>query len=235
MRPPREIPEELRQEFTMGGLVNVKEWYFDDTMPSSVVASEAEADKFMAKLQSGNSPGYEDTGHWLADAYKQYPLTHLDVVIFGSRSISFECQCRQHGARRVNVVDYRPLENVDIPWLRTYTPVAWECSQNRTEAVIAVSSIEHSGLGRYGDPLDPNGDLLAMQWIRHFMRPRGLLYLAVPVSNEDWLVWNAHRIYGPHRLPLLLSGWKQLAVFGHGGNQAEHIQPVFVLEPRLED
>ena len=29
------------------------------------------------------------------------------------------------------------------------------------DAVVSFSSIEHSGLGRYGDPLNPWGDLIA--------------------------------------------------------------------------
>ena len=35
------------------------------------------------------------------------------------------------------------------------------------DAVVTYSSIEHSGLGRYGDPLDPNGDIDTMKTIHN--------------------------------------------------------------------
>ena len=33
------------------------------------------------------------------------------------------------------------------------------------------SSIEHSGLGRYGDALSPNGDIDAMQQVKEITQP----------------------------------------------------------------
>lgn len=34
------------------------------------------------------------------------------------------------------------------------------------------------------------------------------------IVGPDVLVWNLHRRYGHHRLPLLLKGWEQVAVYG---------------------
>ena len=31
------------------------------------------------------------------------------------------------------------------------------------DVVMSISSVEHDGLGRYGDPLNPNGDFSAMR------------------------------------------------------------------------
>lgn len=58
--------------------------------------------------------------------------------------------------------------------------------------------IEHIGLGRYGDPLDPMGDLTALKELRRVVRPGGTLLLAVPVGKER-VQFNAHRIYNHHR------------------------------------
>jgi hypothetical protein len=41
----------------------------------------------------------------------------------------------------------------------------------------------------------------------------GLLYFAGPSSAYDQLQYNAHRIYGPVRLPLLTANWAVLGVF----------------------
>ena len=41
----------------------------------------------------------------------------------------------------------------------------FEKNTDTFDSVVSFSSIEHSGLGRYGDPLDPDGDLKTMQVI----------------------------------------------------------------------
>ena len=37
----------------------------------------------------------------------------------------------------------------------------------QVDAAISMSSIDHDGLGRYGDPLKPFGDVRTMQWMRY--------------------------------------------------------------------
>ena len=54
--------------------------------------------------------------------------------------------------------------------------------------------IEHIGLGRYGDPLDVDGDLKAMAELKRVLAPGGTLLLAVPVGRPR-VQFNAHRIY----------------------------------------
>ena len=74
---------------------------------------------------------------------------------------------------------------------------------------ITFSSIEHSGLGRYGDPLDPNGDIKAMEDIYRNLKKDGFLIWGGPVGH-DAVVWNCHRIYGGIRLPLLFNKFKEI-------------------------
>lgn len=83
----------------------------------------------------------------------------------------------------------------------------------KADFAFSISSFEHDGLGRYGDPLDPEGDLRAMRDLHKLMAEEGILFLAVPVG-PDCLVWNAHRIYGPLRLPKLLKNWGFLGSYG---------------------
>lgn len=54
--------------------------------------------------------------------------------------------------------------------------------------------VEHVGLGRYGDPLDPGGDLRAMAELNRVLAPGGDLLFVVPVGKPR-LQFNAHRIY----------------------------------------
>lgn len=64
-------------------------------------------------------------------------------------------------------------------------------------SVISLSSmhvIEHVGLGRYGDPLDPDGDVKAIRELCRVLAPGGNLMVAVPVGRAR-IQYNAHRIY----------------------------------------
>ena len=70
-----------------------------------------------------------------------------------------------------------------------------------------------------------------MTKIGEMLPEKGLVYLAVP-TGRDTLVWNAHRIYGNLRLPLLFSNWELLNTFGYPWYiKILHRlrQPVFVL------
>jgi hypothetical protein len=55
--------------------------------------------------------------------------------------------------------------------------------------------IEHIGLGRYGDPLNYDGDLNAAKELNRVTAPGGHLMIVVPIGHESKIQFNAHRIY----------------------------------------
>ncbi|MGB8355034.1 MAG: DUF268 domain-containing protein [Chthoniobacteraceae bacterium] len=59
--------------------------------------------------------------------------------------------------------------------------------------------VEHIGLGRYGDPIDPGGDLKAMAELRRVLAPGGTLLFVVPVGKPK-IKFNAHRIYSSRQI-----------------------------------
>lgn len=61
-------------------------------------------------------------------------------------------------------------------------------------SLSCMHTVEHIGLGRYGDPLDPEGDLKAMRELTRVLAPGGSLLFAVPVGRSR-LLFNGHRIY----------------------------------------
>jgi SAM-dependent methyltransferase len=61
-------------------------------------------------------------------------------------------------------------------------------------SVSCMHVVEHVGLGRYGDPLDPDGDLKAMAELQRVVAPGGHLLFVVPVGKPR-ICFNAHRIY----------------------------------------
>lgn len=56
--------------------------------------------------------------------------------------------------------------------------------------------VEHIGLGRYGDEIDPDGDLKAVFELNRVLAPEGNLLFVVPVTGKPRVMFNAHRIYG---------------------------------------
>jgi SAM-dependent methyltransferase len=67
-----------------------------------------------------------------------------------------------------------------------------------TGSVISLSCmhvVEHVGLGRYGDPFDPLGDVKAVEELKRVLVPGGQLLFVVPVAGEARIEFNAHRVY----------------------------------------
>jgi SAM-dependent methyltransferase len=54
--------------------------------------------------------------------------------------------------------------------------------------------VEHIGLGRYGDPLDAEGDIKAMRELTRVLGPGGQFLFVAPIGRPR-VCFNAHRIY----------------------------------------
>lgn len=63
------------------------------------------------------------------------------------------------------------------------------------ESVSCMHVVEHVGLGRYGDPLDYDGDLQAVAELQRVLKAGGQLLFVVPLGGESRIQFNAHRIY----------------------------------------
>jgi len=56
------------------------------------------------------------------------------------------------------------------------------------DAVVAYYSLQHRGLGRYGDQLNPWGDLITMATAWCVVKPHGLALVRVPTGLEQLVV-----------------------------------------------
>ena len=72
--------------------------------------------------------------------------------------------------------------------------------------MVTFSSLEHSGLGRYGDSLNPWGDLITMAKAWCLTKPKGRALVGVP-SGFDVIMFNASRNYGPIMSSHLFANW----------------------------
>lgn len=67
-------------------------------------------------------------------------------------------------------------------------------SDNSIKSLSCMHTVEHIGLGRYGDQIDPNGDVRATKELERVVAVGGYLIFVVPVGKPK-IEFNAHRIY----------------------------------------
>ncbi|KAJ9462510.1 hypothetical protein DIPPA_25565 [Diplonema papillatum] len=249
--PPREMPAELADRYTMHGKAKTARFYVDDTgdgegthynyPESSINDFIAAAERVKAK---GVDVATENKRLWLFEALRLHPLeAGAKVAVYGSIEPWYEAIAVAHGAGSVVTIEYNNY-TLNHDKMKTVTVAACAADPEPAEcrdfdAAFSMSSFDHDGLGRYGDPLDPDGDLRAMKTALSQLKPGGILFLTVPVG-PDVVVWNLHRRYGYSRLKLLLAGWDVLArvawdkkkLFA-AADYKNSYEPVFVLRRPL--
>ena len=65
---------------------------------------------------------------------------------------------------------------------------------NSVDSLSCMHTVEHVGLGRYGDAIDPDGDIHAAKELARVVSVGGSLLFVVPVGKPK-IQYNAHRIY----------------------------------------
>ena len=139
-------------------------------------------------------------------------MQHASVGIIGSAVPWYEALALAFGAADTLTIEYNQVHYGDSRMKAMSPGEYWSMpdgARPRFDVAFSISSFEHDGLGRYGDPLNPDADLEAMAEMERVVVDGGLLLLAVPVGAEA-LIWNAHRVYGRKRLAMLLHRWRVL-------------------------
>lgn len=97
---------------------------------------------------------------------------------------------------RVIMVDIRPLSlPLDTLEFRKGSILSLPFEDASVPSVSSLCVIEHIGLGRYGDPIDPYGSEKAIEEIKRIIQPGGDLYLSLPLDDENRIYFNAHRAF----------------------------------------
>jgi SAM-dependent methyltransferase len=138
------------------------------------------------------------------------PAAGGEALDFGVGGSSTSLIAARHGYR-VTALDLEPVSwpyvHPGLKFLRGDI-LKLDLPADHFDLVINCSAIEHVGLpGRYGVTEDRGeGDLAAMARLRAVMKPGGVMLLTVPIG-KDVVCPPWHRVYGPERLPRLLSGF----------------------------
>jgi SAM-dependent methyltransferase len=130
---------------------------------------------------------------WAAqEIFRHNPSRHVDV---GSSVAGFIAHLLCF--REVEYVDLRPLRSsVRGLTFRQGDLTALPYPGDSLESLSALHVIEHVGLGRYGDPIDPEGWRLAVGELNRVLAPGGILYFSTPIGKER-LEFDAHRVFAP--------------------------------------
>jgi SAM-dependent methyltransferase len=129
------------------------------------------------------------------------PQTHVDV---GSRIDGFVAHVASF--RAVEVFDIRELTST-VPNVEfrqcDITSTLPQGLQQSCDSLSCLHALEHFGLGRYGDAIDPDGHRAALANLALIVRPGGWFYLSVPIGPQR-IEFNAHRVFAVDHLLALV-------------------------------
>jgi SAM-dependent methyltransferase len=167
-------------------------------------------------------PHYFFQAAWLARRlHDVMPPLHVDV---GSSVMMINVLS---ASVKTVFVDYRPL-HAQLSNLRS---LAGDIARlpYRDASISSLSClhvIEHIGLGRYGDPLNPSGSQVAAAELQRVLQPGGRLFLSVPVGRER-VCFNAHRVFMPGTIQSFLPKLRleSFSLVDDAGRFSEHVLP----------
>lgn len=130
--------------------------------------------------------------------HKTNPARHIDI---GSRIDGFVAHIASF--RKIEVIDVRDLPNTghsNIEFLKADLMISKPENISITDSISCLHAIEHFGLGRYGDPINPNGHLIGFNNILKMLKKGGVLYISFPIAETSEVYFNAHRVFDPKEI-----------------------------------
>lgn len=125
--------------------------------------------------------------------FEAKPQKHVDI---GSRVDGFVAHVASF--REIEVFDVRPtssqIPGVILKQADLMKPL--EGFHGYCDSLSCLHALEHFGLGRYGDPIDPEGFKRGFSNMVALLKSDGIFYLSVPIGMPR-VEFNAHRIFDP--------------------------------------
>lgn len=191
-------------------------------------------------------PGFQlDSKDWIPCLNDRTSHTPLDPVYFHqdvwAAGIIFRLQPKTHidigsAATTVGIISqFVPTTMIDIRPLPLQVPgltfqegsiLALPFSDNSVASVSSLCVVEHIGLGRYGDPIQPGGSEAAIKELQRVLTPGGNLLFSVPIDAYNRIYFNAHRAFTRE---YILSQFDQCEVceekYIYGKNRVDNYNP----------
>ena len=208
------IPDDRIKEFTKGFYPRGKTCcYYNRSVSEDVNTHNVDVEGYIDKLNNGDRNFYYGEYHDNAvlDAMSKVVGESKNIADIGCERGLYPAMALYSGFRNVTVFDIRPIDiqhpNVESFCMSLGPDTEWD--GEKFDVVTCLSTLEHCGLGRYGDDLDPWGDFNLVKGIKKILKPDGKLIVSFPIGRGV-LCNNLHRIYSKFRRDNMLSGFNLL-------------------------
>lgn len=168
-------------------------------------------------LNEGSSESGIASGHYFHQdlyvarrIYENSPQRHIDIA---SRVDGFVSHLAVF--REVEVADIRKLSSTarNIRFVHCDLMIAESVKLlGQADSVSCLHSLEHFGLGRYGDAIAADGHVNGLTNLCALVSPGGRLYLSVPIGTQR-IEFNGQRVFAVKTLPNLIDKKFQLERF----------------------
>lgn len=184
--------------YTLFSLYRLKNYFYEAKMYKKM---GGKIHSYKPVLTDYNSQAGIAKGHYFHQdllvaslIFKKNPRRHIDI---GSRIDGFVAHVASF--RKIEVMDVRKLdiqEHTNIRFIKANLMKSPKYN-GLADSISCLHAIEHFGLGRYGDPVEPDGHLIGFENIINLLKPNGLIYISVPIGKRNETHFNAHRIFHP--------------------------------------
>jgi hypothetical protein len=163
--------------------------------------------------------------------FERRPARHVDV---GSRVDGFVAHVAVF--REIEVVDIRPIEShvPNITFLKDDLMHPQLGLIDYCDSLSCLHALEHFGLGRYGDPIDPDGYIKGFSALAGMLKQGGILYLSVPVGRKR-VEFNGQRVFSIRQVYDLFEANFQLLNFSYVDDLGDLHENVGNLEAYIDD
>jgi len=146
---------------------------------------------------------YPNSSLQFVEVFNKYVnLSGKTCLVLGSISPWVECLLLHFNAESVTTLDYITPEcnyyKINTVSMENYK------KEMKYDVIISFSSLEHDGLGRYGDPINPNGDIDACIEAYTMLNKEGYFICGIPIGY-GCIEGNFHRIYNQKRIDKVFS------------------------------
>ena len=217
------IPPEILEMFTYEKRVPFALMPMDDSKwtaqkDEELIWTQSDIELLKEVFKSGTMRGGYgvETVKNMSEIMQNHMLEQINgghVLVIGSQTPWIEAMLLVFGASKVTTLEYSKITS-EHPQIEVVTPDVLRDQYNagnipQFDAMVSFSSLEHSGLGRYGDALNPYGDLITMAKAWCLTKPGGRALVGMP-CGMDLINFNANKLYGPIMLPHLFANWNQI-------------------------
>lgn len=205
---------------------NLPSWFKNDYKKFKSLTNDVEfpiSDSFPILSERGESAGTTKTHYFVQDLYvaqklfDNNPQKHVDI---GSRIDGFVAHVASF--RKIELLDIRKMESniKNVSFKQADLMDSGNLPIDYCDSISSLHALEHFGLGRYGDPIDPEGHIKGFNNITKILKSGGIFYFSVPMGRQR-IEFNAHRVFGMPYLLKLVSKDYEIKSFAYLDDESD--------------